>query len=244
MPRSLAIAALAAATTAFAAGQTADPHELWEQIVQAKGGRDRLHRVQSLAVYMKAAQENLRGPGTNRNWLFVLPDRYFEFEGGGGASQRAVVVDRTADRVAMDATGIPRKSWHLTAAEQDQLALNQIVFLQETAWLVPQPLAVRRNLLTVQASGRTYKLFLNKKNLPERIVSPPIPGQKPKIQYEYRLDRYRNFEGVMLPTRVTSIADVRQWVWDTDYEIDAKYNPKLFARMPDLGNGPEPWRQR
>ena len=31
---------------------------------------------------------------------------------------------------------------------------------------------------------------------------------------------------------------------NVDYEIDAKYNPKLFERMPDLGNGPEPWRQR
>jgi hypothetical protein len=48
----------------------------------------------------------------------------------------------------------------------------------------------------------------------------------------------------MLPARVTSIDGVRASIWDVDYEIDAKYNPKLFERMPDLGNGPEPWRMR
>jgi hypothetical protein len=96
----------------------------------------------------------------------------------------------------------------------------------------------------VEAAGRTYKLTLNSANLPERVLSPPVPGQKPKIQYDYRLQRYRDFQGVMLPVRVTSIDGVRASIWDVDYEIDAKYNPKLFERMPDLGNGPEPWRMR
>jgi hypothetical protein len=96
----------------------------------------------------------------------------------------------------------------------------------------------------VQAAGRTYKLFLNSASLPERVWSPPIPGQKPKIEYDYRLQRYRDFQGVQLPARVASMGSVRAATWDVDYEVDAKYNPKLFERMPDLANGPEPWRQR
>jgi len=233
---------IAAVVAGLSAAHAADPQEVWEQAVKAKGGRDRLRSVHSLAVYMKPADVNLAGPPAN--WLCVFPDRYFEFDGGGRGSQRAIVVDRTADRVAMDATGIPRNARHLTSYEHDRLALHQIVFLLESAWLQPRPVEVRHNVLVVEAAGRTYKLSLNSANLPERVLSPPIHGQKPKIQFDYRLQRYHDFEGVMLPARVTSIDGTREAIWDVDYEIDAKYNPKLFERMPDLANGPEPWRMR
>jgi hypothetical protein len=231
--------------TAVAAGLTAahgaNPREVWEQAVQAKGGRDALHRVHSLAVYMKPAQGNLAGPPTN--WLCVFPDRYFEFQGRGGGA-RAIVVDGTADRAATDATGIPRSARHLTPYEHDRLALNQLVFLLESAWLQPQPVEVRHNVLVVQAAGRAYKLFLNSASLPERVLSLPKPSEKPKTVYDFRLQRYREFQGVMLPSRVVWISRLSEYVWDVDYEIDAKYNPKMFERMPDLANGPEPWRLR
>lgn len=247
------LALLAALTSARAA----DPAEIWEQAVKAKGGRDRLHRVQSLAVYMKPAAVNFRGPVTN--WLCVFPDRYFEFDGqGSGAypfvgpggmagvadSPRALVVDASADRVAMDASGTPRASWHLTPLERERTVLNQIVFLLDSAWLKPQPLELRRNVLIVQAAGGTYKLFLDRANLPERVLSLPVPGRKPKVQYDYRLQRYQDFQGVQLPARVTSVSGVRESVWDVDYEVNAKYNPKLFERVPNLADGPEPWRLR
>jgi hypothetical protein len=44
--------------------------------------------------------------------------------------------------------------------------------------------------------------------------------------------------------RVASISGMREEVWDVDYELDAKFNPKMFERMPDLADGPEPWRKR
>jgi hypothetical protein len=239
MHRRLSITALVAG---LAAAHAADPREVWEQAVKAKGGRERLRAVHSLAVYMKPADVNLAGPPTN--WLCVFPDRYFEFDGGGRGSQRAIVVDAAADRVAMDATGIPRHAGHLTPFEHDRLALNQILFLLESAWLDPHPVETRHNLLVVEAAGRTYRLFLDSANLPERVLSPPVRGRKPKIEYDFRLQRYRDFQGVMLPARVTSISGTREAVWDADYEVDARYNPKMFERIPDLANGPEPWRMR
>ena len=184
---------IAALVFASATLQAADPREVYEQAIQAKGGRDRLHAVHSLAIYMKPAEVNL--PGTLTNWLCVFPDRYFHYEGLGGPSQRAIVVDGTTNRVAMDATGVPRKSGGLTRSEHDRLALNQILFLLESAWLQPQPVDVRHNVLAVEAAGRTYKLFLNSANLPERILSPPVKSEKPKITYDYKLQHYRDFPG-------------------------------------------------
>jgi hypothetical protein len=219
-----------------------DPRAVWEQAIQAKGGRDRLHNVHSLAVYMKPADVNMAGPPAN--WLCVFPDRYFEFEAMGHSAARAIVVDGTADRAAIDITGIPRTARHVSSSERDQLVLNQLVFLLESAWLQPQPVEARHNVLEVQAAGRTYKLFLNSASLPERVLSLPIPGEKHANTYDYRLQHYREFQGVMLPGRVVWIGGLREWIWDVDYEIDAKYNPKLFERMPDLANGPEPWRLR
>jgi len=231
------IAALAASGMLHAA----DSREVYEQAVQAKGGRERLHSIHSLAIYMKPAEVNL--PGALTNWLCVFPDRYFEYQGMGAAREYAMVVDASTGRAAVDATGQPRHNGQLNGSEHDQLALNQIVFLLESAWLQPQPVEMKSKILIVEAAGRTYKLFLNKDNLPERILSPPVRGEKPKVTYDYKLQHYQNFQGVMLPTRVTQTGAVRQATWDADYEVDAKYNPKVFERMPDLHDGPEPWRR-
>jgi hypothetical protein len=227
------------AITMAIAAHAADPHAVWEQAVAAKGGHERLHNVHSLAVYLKPAQVMMGGPPTT--WLFVFPDRYFEFQ-GVGPSQRAIVVDGTTDRMAIDATGIPRAVRHMGAMERDQLTLNQVVFLLESAWLQPQLSQARRNEIVVQAGGRGFQIFLGRANLPERVVSLPMPGE-PKHLYDYRLQHYRAVQGIMLPARVTSIRGMREWTWDADYEVNEKYNPKMFERMPDLADGPEPWRK-
>ena len=60
-------------------GYAADPQEAWEQAVKAKGGRERLHAVHTLAVYLRPAPVNLAGPLTN--WLLVFPDRYPRIRG-------------------------------------------------------------------------------------------------------------------------------------------------------------------
>jgi hypothetical protein len=234
--------AVAALMTGTIAAHAADPQEAWERAVKAKGGRERLHSVHSLAIYLKPAQVMMGGPPTT--WLCVFPDRYFEFQGTGyGGGQRAIVVDGTADRVAMDATGQPRATRHMGRMEHDRLTLNQIVFLLESAWLQPQPVAARRNEVTVQAGGREFQISLDRADLPERVVALPMPGE-PKHLYDYRLQHYREFQGVWLPARVTSTSGMREWIWDADYDVDPKYNPKMFERMPDLADGPEPWRRR
>jgi len=223
----------------------ADPRAVWEQAVQAKGGRERLRRVQTLAIFMKPAEVVLAGPPAN--WLCVFPDRYFEWDGRKG-TERSIVVDGTAGRIAMDANGRPRAAWELGPIERDRLTLNQLLYLLETAWLRPEPLEVREahlhkyNVLTVRAGGRMFDLFLNSSSLPERIFS--RRGEDSKTRYDYHMERYREFQGISLPTRVAGTEGNRQWTWDVDYEIDAKYNPKLFERPPDLNDGPEPWRRR
>jgi hypothetical protein len=227
--------------------RAADPQTAWEQAIQAKGGLQRLQGVKTLAVYMKPADVVLAGPPAN--WLCVFPNQYFEWEGGRG-NQHSIVVDATADRMAMDANGRPRGTGKLTPMQRDRLVLNQLLYLLETAWLRPEPLAVkqtllhlhRETLLTVRAGGRTFDLYLNSSNLPDRIIS--RRGEGSKTKYDYQMERYREFQGILLPTRVIYTVNSRQWIWDADYEIDAKYNPKLFERMPDLADGPEPWRRR
>jgi hypothetical protein len=227
------------------AAAAADPQAVWEQAIQAKGGRERLRRVQTLAIFMKPAQVVLAGPPAN--WLCVFPDRYFEWEGSKG-SERSVIVNGAAGRVAMDANGMPRATWSMTPLERDRLTLNQLLYLLETAWLQPKPLAVRPahlhkyNVLTVSAGGRTFDLSLDSSNLPARIFS--RRGEDSKTKYDYQMERYREYQGISLPTRVTGTEGNRAWTWDVDYEIDAKYNPKMFERQPDLNDGPEPWRRR
>ena len=244
-PRPVLVAVLAAA---WPAAHAADPRELWDAAVKAKGGRDRLHAVRSLAVYMKPAPVNLAGPLAT--WLCVFPDRYFEYDGrgsgeypylsktGGGmaGNPRAIVVDGAAGRVAMDANGTPRAAWPITGMERTRLTTNQLIFLLESAWLQPHLQSVKGRTLTVDADGIAYRISLNSAGLPERVKS--------RDGGDYRLERYREVQGIQLPARIAWASGLRQWTWDVDYDLDAPYNPAFFTRMPDLANGPEPWRQR
>jgi len=231
----------AAFVASVIAAHAAGPGEAWERAVQAKGGRERLHAVHSLAIYLTPAPVNLAGPPTT--WLCVFPDRYFEFERVPGRRSSALVVDAATGRAAMDATGMPRSTGHITGGERDRLILNQLVFLLETAWLQPRPVDVRHNVLTVEAGDRSFRLYLDRANLPERIVAVPFPGEKRKLRYDYRLQHYRAFDGIQLPVRVVWIGGLFEFTWDADYDVNAKYNPKFFDRTPDLANGPEPWRK-
>ncbi|MFN7993302.1 MAG: hypothetical protein U0Q18_06860 [Bryobacteraceae bacterium] len=233
-----------------------DARGLWEQVVQAKGGHERLHGIKTLAVYMKPVRQVLFTPAAT--WFFVFPDRYFEYDGPGSGeypyasakgvglapSPRCLVVNGSTDRIAMDATGIPHTVWTLTPIERDRLTLNQLVYLLESAWLQPIPVSSRGRALTVEAGGRTFELSLNGSHLPERIVSAALPGEKSKNIYDYRLLHYREVDGIALPARVIwTVNRQAQWTWDVDYEINGRYNPKFFEHMPDLALGPEPWRR-
>jgi hypothetical protein len=234
------LAASAVCPVAVKAAEPARAQVVWEQAVQAKGGRERLHQVQSLAIYMKPAPVSLAGPLAT--WLCAFPDRYFEFTGPARAHvSRAIVVDAGANRIAMDATGMPRRQASLGGPQRERLMLNQILFLLDSNWLHPEPVEVRGRVLTVQAGERTFQLSLNSAHLPERIRSSLVPGQAIQTKYDYRMQNYRAFAGILLPTRVSETSASGEAVWDVDYEVDAKYNPALFQRMPDLAAGPEPW---
>ncbi|HVN05251.1 MAG TPA: hypothetical protein VMT86_12580, partial [Bryobacteraceae bacterium] len=128
--------------------RAADPQAAWQQAVEAKGGRERLHAVHSLAVYLRPANVNMAGPLST--WLCVFPDRYFEFE-RLGSGERALVVDASNDRAGTDATGVKRQTRHVSGGERDQLVLNQVLYLLESAWLQPRPMELKHNVLTIEA---------------------------------------------------------------------------------------------
>ena len=240
--------------TAFAA-HAADPETVWAAALQAKGGRACLDSVRSLAIYMKPAPINLAGPPTT--WLCVFPDRYFEYDGPGSGeysyesklgfamagNPRALVVNRSAGRVSMDANGTLRVSFPLSPKELDRLTVNQFVYLLESAWLHPHPVSLKGRNLMVEADGRRFQVTLDPANLPIRIVLFNQDGRRQKQVYGFHLARYHEFKGIQLPARVTWTGRMTEWTWDVDYEVDADFNPKFFERMPDLANGPEPWRQ-
>jgi hypothetical protein len=230
----------------------ADAAEVWEQVIQAKGGHERLRAVHSLAIYMQPANVILAGPITS--WLCVFPNRYVEFDGRGGhvhsihgsygvvmpQRPRVVVVDADANRVSTDANGMPRSTGSLTEVERDQLALNQVVYMLETAWLRPSPVSFKHTTLTVEAEDLTFDLFLDKAMLPERIIMHPFG--RGTHTYDYHLQHYRDFHGIQLPASVVLIHGRSESNWDVDYELDARFNPSIFSKMPDLANGPEPWK--
>lgn len=220
----------------------ADPGELWAEALQAKGGRERLAQVHSLAVYLRPAPVNLQGPPSNL--LLALPGRYFEYVGGSSGNRHAMIVNLASGHAARDENGLPPSAWQPTARDRDRFTIFQVLYLLRTVSLEPRPVAAKGRDLTVQAGDRTFRLSLNRAGLVQRLQVVKLPGIKHQEQYDYHLDRYREWQQIMLPQRVTWLDGLREWIWDADYDVNETYNPKFFDRMPDLADGPEPWRRR
>ncbi len=140
--------------TAFAASQPtagsdtkAEAEALWNQAVQAKGGRDRLLAVRNLVVTIHTAFVNSPRPdltdGTGQQ-LYVFPSRYWQAgeDKQPGALWRLTIID-VERRVGWGNQGrLPGRQSFVDEFVYRMLR-GQFFYLLETAFLQPEPVATR-----------------------------------------------------------------------------------------------------
>jgi len=127
----------------------------------------------------------------------------------------------------------PRNARHVSSSERDQLVLNQLVFLLESACCSR---SVEARHMSWRCRRRAhYKLFSISASLPSGSYRFPSLAKNTQT-LRLPTAALPRVPGVMLPGASRRSAPARI-TWDVDYEIDAKYNPKLFERMP-TGNAP------
>ena len=238
--------------------------ELWERMIAAKGGRDNLANVRSIE---ETARRRLRKvPG--RWWLkkdttsymvrlFVIPDRMWQWsDEGASVLGLHLQVCNLTQHVQYDTEkgDYLRKSY---VTWSWQLWLAQLVYLNETSGVHPEPIG----LIPGEQTPRDAEVLQTKVGMPNtpradfyisKVTHLPVrivvwqglhkPDTYGKSQYD--LGAYADMDGVMIPTVIyestilPGMISQDNFRWDYQVQLNVPYRDKAFTEVPSIENGP------
>src|SRR5262245_9882076 len=220
--------------------------QLWELAIAAKGGREKLYQVKSLAI----KDSRLGYPQVS---LFVFPDKNFYW-----SDLRPTVFSFHASVINFEKNidiyvpGANPKDVRKGPPNFNLRSVFRDVYIKyflETPWFKPEPVAAGEEKLgsrlcevvTVKYDWLLYKIYMDKKShLPARISSYAV--DKPTVELTPRdFSDYKEFDGLMMP-QVESVN--RQKPYRQSFEINPAYDPAVFERVPDMNAGPDQWRAK
>lgn len=236
----------------YASDSLAEAKRLWELAVTAKGSRQKLHQVNSLAV----SYEYRKGQISTE--VYVLPDKRWEWLDTGRSSKFPLLV------YAMDFEQKIHCFIQGTIAEGCQpiggyskrsyLDDPQLLYLLETKWVKPELLGASRDklgfhdvdIVKVRLEQFEISVYLDAKtHLPSRIAyhsNMSGPNLKVGAIFEWKdLSDYQDVDGVMLPHKISHTHGPTRRL---RYEVNPEYDSSIFTRKPDLKAGPEQWRSK
>ena len=226
--------------------------ELWEKVLEAKGGRERLRKITNL--YVVADQ----GQGYRQSTLNVFPDYRFDFA-------YEPVEENTSIEVSNAKKGIVWWQIHGNAAkprkyEAEDVYRNlhaQVIYLLVTSDIDPVPLRLRKewlglkrvDVIEVEAQGWRVDYYIDPKtHLPLRVVLPNglKAHERGDMNHVITLDDYAAVDGVMMPHKATHTYTTNPEKLEDrlKFEINAAYDPQVFEVAPTRRTNGESWRAK
>lgn len=228
-----------------------NPAEVWEAVIAAKGGRERLHAVNSIYTGAQLKYWSFLIPRKgDAQTLFVLPDRVWTRTSyPGTVFGTTVYID---DYGAKRTTAAHDERWgravRQTNPEIDNRAYLQAIYLLETRWMAPQlkgcvVTSFRRKkmyLISSTVQGENYGFYVDPTtHLVRAVTIGTGVGQGTII-----LSDYYCVAGIMMFRRERiEYKHLRTVEWRTTYEINPDYDPGLFTRRATVED-PDAWRKR
>lgn len=223
---------------------------LWEQAITAKGGREALHQVNSLAMSYQETVRNFLGIPVHRGpveRLYVFPDKSWEWDDGlpppFHLTVRLLNIERNL-RCYLHA-GAPAPT--CGPAKQGNSPLDeritqvQYLFLMETRWVKPSPVGVTKDniglrkvdVLHTRFGNKRIDYFLDRKtHLPVRVSV--FQGNSDRA-LTIDISEYINVAGVQVPTR--------QKRGKITFQINPLYDDDVLTIAPSIEKGPQAWER-
>lgn len=229
-----------------------EANRLWELAVAAKGGRQKLEQVNSLAVFYEYKR------GLVSNELFVFPDKRWDWFDTGPYSKYPLIasVKNFEQKVSCINQRHVREGCEPIGnfSKRSYLEDPQLLYLLETKWVKPELIAASKDTLgirpvdvvKVQLEMFQISVYLDTRtHLPIRVayhVTEDGPRLKAGDVFEwYGLSDYQDVDGILLPHKISHTHSPTRRL---RYEINPEYDPSIFTRKPDLMAGPEQWRSK
>jgi hypothetical protein len=223
--------------------------DLWEMAIAAKGGRERLYQVKSLAI-----SDTGSPPVVD---FMVFPDKFFMWA-DTRPSKIGLIVEmfnfesNIGFTIFGDNPPDVRKKQGLNPELRSRLRNPQLYYFLETRWFKPEILRASKSnisgksvdIVEVLVKGygtpHRYGIFLDEKtHLPVRIGTYSDRRQDEMVAW-VDLGEYREVAGIKVPTAISS----KGGRWDrVQIEINADYKPEAFEREPNMKAGPYQWRK-
>ncbi|MGB7217315.1 MAG: hypothetical protein WBD07_00780 [Vicinamibacterales bacterium] len=243
----LLVAAVGGVSTSAFPAQERDAKTLWEQAIQAKGGRARLEgvrnlvvtsRTESVLVTSRTTVERTPERDWFRQWLYVFPGRRWQLidfrPGRPSFSLMAFDLDRHS---WWNQSGGPLR-WTEGQANvfRYEMLKGQFLYLLESAFLKPALRRARTDKVgatlmdiveTEMPMGVRVEYDLDpESHLPLRVVvvTPWEPSST------YALNQYVDVDGLRMPTTVNFEGARERNV--VSYRINVGYDEKMFAETP------------
>lgn len=223
---------------------------LWDLAVNAKGGRERLEQVNSLAVFYEyfkghPSVELYVFPNKRWDWYDTSSSHTYPLEAYGLDFEKKIhCVNHRYVSEGCEPIG--------NFSKRGYLEDPQLLYLLETKWVKPELLAASKgalgirsvDIVKVQLEIFQISVYLDSKtHLPQRIAYHVNEGGRflkaGDIFQWYGLSDYRDVNGIMMPHKISHTDSQTRHI---RYEINPAYDPGVFTRKPDLSAGPEQWR--
>lgn len=225
--------------------------QLWELAIAAKGGRERLHRVES--VFRSYARTYT---------LAVFPDRFLEWEDSRpsplGLSVQMHRLDKDIGYYVSERMKKPSLRSD-TEYASGRLRRLQLMYLMETLWVKPAPYDAGEEIFNRKAFDVVYATahgwevsylldkethlpmayrFHGKKGVAERASDPPLIMEFRDYVEVDGIKMPGKERGPQMPIELTKMP----WI-ETKFEFNVEYDPRVFERPPSIEDGPNAWRR-
>lgn len=233
--------------------------ELWEKVIEAKGGRKRLDAITNMALtsHAKVQYSMFKTYDNHVESLFVFPDKEWRLD-DNRPSVFGLVMEMYNYKTRMKYHGtfgntisglVPFE----VADEKYRLDSNLaglVIYLLETKWWQPVPEAVTSRkkgsrkvdvIQTLFNNGRLDFVIDQKTYLPIQIIGYYQDKTTGKNRQNiYNLSDYVEVDGIMMPSKLSSGGE--SGVKNLSYQFNVEYDESIFTTPPSFEAGPEAWQ--
>ena len=204
---------------------------LWEEAIRAKGGRERLHSIESFVISSTIDAHPIMAFGSNSprrdveseaERLYVMPGKawLYEFTPAFAVSLEATVINTERDLclVTLAPVGpmrsVPGLSMCVPTMWSERLIQDPVVYLMETRWVRPVPVRTRtegkgkkqQDVIETVVGQLHVDFYLDRKtHLPVKLVTEAYhgdPRMPRRMDLMVTFEDYVEVDGIQMPRRV------------------------------------------
>jgi hypothetical protein len=228
---------------------------LWEKVIAAKGGRERLYKVANI---VQSSRLTSKGSPEMSQALYVFPNRAWIWQDAGrhfgGANVSIYDFDNMLVRFRW-ANETFARHWVPKLVERKPLDDVQAIDLLETPWMHLRPVRAwsakrGRDPMFIECKF-TYAdvpadvvFALDPRTLlPQRsVITFPALALDKTLQKSLEFLDYTDIDGIKMPTRIRHMEPIK-FEEKVEYQFNVAYRADLFDTTPETEKGADGWRK-